>query len=1419
MEPSFPRGGKEKLLAAAESEKSQKRKQNDDLFGKSAENKGKKKSKSEQSGKKKAKGGEIDLSSKLNTVDCLTYKVLSEGMLVLGCVREVHSYYLNISLPGQTLGRVPISAISRQYTEALNESDDVPSLEELFYVGQHVVTKVIAIAMEGNYYQVTLSLCPDDVNSEVTQSAVKEGMVLTGALSSIEDHGYLIDFGVANVRAFMKNNQAEAFKVAHKLNKLTVGQLVRCLVTKATSSTVQVTADPAKVNAALIPPSAGINPHLVIPGMKFEVTSVEQIANGALIKWLKYDGYVRQEHFPNPSKTFESQFAKMKIITATVLYSVPLVRTVYLTMQEPAPFALENRDTNLGVNGVPSNCNIALGEVIDSAEVMACSFRGLVLKLKKSEFRGMVGLSQMPSLQEEETLKKMYPPKSHVQCRVLKYDVMEKLFICTMKKDKINEKILSVSDVKPGSIIQCLIVDVRKKELFLEVNKHPDLKARVPSIHLSDSQISDISKRFATGQRVKGRALGVDTAKNVLLVTLKPSLVNSTKPILSSYTNIPMDTFFEGVVYFISSKFYLVSFYNGVTGKLSVDDIPSDLNKKFTLGQTVNVRVDKVFPDEKLKLSMESYKEHTSMTFEVGREYSATVDTVLGTDIKLRIAGNDTEGFGIVPKILVSTHASVADFLMKSLSPGDKVKATCLFNSQAKNIFSIDQELSRTLKSCLDEELKVHSLVPGLVKSVGKSGVVIRTLSKTNEGKIVFAFQRALADEPIENKKEVFTEGQAILVRVENVASEIREHKVAVQATGSTKLMDVCPYGVDMGGLSFADNYVQICGQIHQKLKKNKHPIASYEPGQMVNARIKSINAGWAEVKLDGGVTGFISNYHSHGAPLEVNQDVHAIVIWVDQGSQRVHLSIRPDILKQIHKDQASCPKPKLESTQRGEVIFSTNEVAVVVLKGQCKGLIACAPVKKHINDLTPIHNYVLGTTCKFVFKSLDRMIPVCVNKRDLPNKGKKQKAVPGSLEWKVQKMEAKKRAQIEIKKEVDSDFEVEVKRLKVDTDVKLEEDVKEERQILDAPDEDEITEVPKEEIQVEKKKTKKKGEPQTLQVEGFVWDPVAAKPEEEEESSSDESDQEEVPKKMTLAERRAQARKEEEKLVIAEQKLMDEDQSPQSVDEFDRLLMASPDSSIVWVQYMAFHLQATEIEKARAVARKAINTISFREEQEKLNVWVALLNLENMYGTPETLEKTLQEAVQLNDAQKVYTQMLKIFSDSNKIEEGNSLFDTMLRKFRADKDTWIQGGTFYYKTNQVEKGRHLLQRALRSLENRDHVDVICRFAHLENKHGSPERCQTLFEHILTTFPKRTDVWSSYVDLMVKSGNIDAARSIMERAITQKLPVRKMKVIFKKYLEFAQQHGSEEEVAAVKEKAQQFVLSVASNLPLGEDSD
>ena len=58
---------------------------------------------------------------------------------------------------------------------------------------------------------------------------------------------------------------------------------------------------------------------------------------------------------------------------------------------------------------------------------------------------------------------------------------------------------------------------------------------------------------------------------------------------------------------------------------------------------------------------------------------------------------------------------------------------------------------------------------------------------------------------------------------------------------------------------------------------------------------------------------------------------------------------------------------------------------------------------------------------------------------------------------------------------------------------------------------------------------------------------------------------------------------------------MLDQKRAPESADDFDRLLVASPNDSSLWVQYMAFYLHTTEVDKARSVAQRALKTIVFR--------------------------------------------------------------------------------------------------------------------------------------------------------------------------------------------------------------------------------
>jgi len=332
----------------------------------------------------------------------------------------------------------------------------------------------------------------------------------------------------------------------------------------------------------------------------------------------------------------------------------------------------------------------------------------------------------------------------------------------------------------------------------------------------------------------------------------------------------------------------------------------------------------------------------------------------------------------------------------------------------------------------------------------------------------------------------------------------------------------------------------------------------------------------------------------------------------------------------------------------------------------------------------------------------------------------------------------------------------------------------------------------------------------------GFDWSEEQQQSNKREHESDEESSDSEaetsaqVARKKTKRQKRAAKKAEEDFLYKTEQSLLDQDRLPETAEDFDRLVLSSPSNSVVWLQYMAYHLHTTDIDKARAVAERALKTISFREEQEKLNIWVALMNLENLYGTQESLVKVFERALQHNEPKKIFFQLIGIYTRTDKMELAEQLFQTMCKRFSQSKKVWVGFGAFYMKQGKLELGRKLLQRSLKSLPKRKHIETIVRFALHEFKYGEPQRGQTMFESILTNYPKRSDLWSVYLDMIIKQGDLEPVRQIFERVININFSSKKMKLFFKRYLDFERKYGDAFSVEKVKTKAMEYVESKAA---------
>ena len=78
----------------------------------------------------------------------------------------------------------------------------------------------------------------------------------------------------------------------------------------------------------------------------------------------------------------------------------------------------------------------------------------------------------------------------------------------------------------------------------------------------------------------------------------------------------------------------------------------------------------------------------------------------------------------------------------------------------------------------------------------------------------------------------------------------------------------------------------------------------------------------------------------------------------------------------------------------------------------------------------------------------------------------------------------------------------------------------------------------------------------------------------------------------------------------------------------------------------------------------------------------------------------------------------------------------------------------------------------------------------------------------MTNYPKRMDVWSIYMDMEIKYGganNQTQARNLFERCLAVdeiKRKPKKMKLVFRKYMEFESAQGNQSKLADLRKRVE-----------------
>ena len=319
------------------------------------------------------------------------------------------------------------------------------------------------------------------------------------------------------------------------------------------------------------------------------------------------------------------------------------------------------------------------------------------------------------------------------------------------------------------------------------------------------------------------------------------------------------------------------------------------------------------------------------------------------------------------------------------------------------------------------------------------------------------------------------------------------------------------------------------------------------------------------------------------------------------------------------------------------------------------------------------------------------------------------------------------------------------------------------------------------------------------------------------------------------------------------------DDENPETKEDFERLVLSTPGSSMSWIRYMAWHLSLGEIDAVRRVADRALSTIPYREEAEKLNVWTAWMNLEAQHGTKVSLAKIFTRALAAADQRSVYTAMLSVLQKGGdeRASECDALFATATKKFGSDSiSLWNQWASFRFRRGNSEGVSAVLQAANAVLPKDLQVDLTVQIALLQYRFapgsaqetsdgfdrstgvGSAEVGRSMIEVVLSAAPKRLDIWNVYIDAEIRAAqsasiasnpakgfkgagggkskiqtdDLKYIRGLFERVIRLPQSSKKMKFLLKRYATFETEHGDERGLARVREVAKEYV-----NRTVGEE--
>ncbi|KAI8105276.1 hypothetical protein M9435_000444 [Picochlorum sp. BPE23] len=726
-------------------------------------------------------------------VELLKFKAVKPGMKFWGMITEISPTSMAVSLPHGLRGTVILE----------NASDYIPRgadalgtkslhLNAYFSLGSYVRCSVVDVAGQESGKQekkkIFLSTKVSSVNKGLDRDAVREGSCLTACVKSVEDHGYIVDFGIKGTTGFlMKKNTVKEY-----LEGSILDVMVKSMKHEGHAI---VTGIPKDVDTSMTNEWSGVSIGSLLPGYLVNAKVGKILSDGIVVSFLTFfNGTVDPFHLGQDL----AKFQEGQKVKARILFCDVEAKKIGLSL---LPHLVKSVIPKL-----PSK-----GDVYDDAIVKGV-YPGLGVSLnlpcKKAEdgpdfYSAFAHISDLSDSKIDD-IDSRFKSGQIVKCRVIGLRPIDGLASASLKPTIVDGSLLDISAIQPGLKVSAVIEKVDEYSMIVKLS--PTLKASVPAIHFSDAAHKRSHKKFKVGQTISGRVLEVNKRKKKIVITLKKTLVDSKLPILASIKDASAGMKSYGVVTGIKDHGIFVTFFNCLSGLIGNDHLgiksSETPHEVFTLGQIIKVRVLGVNErTQRLKLTLLTKQQVADlasangvlMNIQPGEMYSGTIKNILkGKDNEEEATGyvfelDVPDKKGILGRLDVghlSDHPAACQALSDSLTIGSKLEDLVVLErldsiQQVKitNKNSIRTAVvSGTMPDKL-EDLKVGNVIPGYIASVSSNAVFVRFLDHLS-GRVGLS---QLADSFVANPASLFHVNMSVRACVTGVDTQKQQFSASLK--------------------------------------------------------------------------------------------------------------------------------------------------------------------------------------------------------------------------------------------------------------------------------------------------------------------------------------------------------------------------------------------------------------------------------------------------------------------------------------------------------------------------------------------------------------------------------------------------------------------------------------------------------------